>query len=404
MRTGVRDWANDLKWYAIAYALVAGTALIALAVGYFTVPALRRSWLGVPRLRPVTWTGHEVLLAVCICFGLPMIVTEVLLQTGFYTNLIGPAPDFDPAKPEWKEYRDRCSAIGSPLVLTLVLGVLFAVLFARTGTRPHHYGLTRARWPANLALGAVGFMASMPIVIGIFAVLALTVGARDHPMTQLARHNPPAWEWVLLAFQATVAAPLLEEILLRGILQSWLRRASLVGHLTMLTFALFLLSGALLTTDAEKSVVFNFEQVPPALFGLALAAGYGFWMYSLANRFGLRDTEVQAWQPEPTAPIQDGLTSDEQARESRREARERDEQQARRWEQANAYLAIFGSAVMFAVVHPAWPAPVPLFLLGLLLGWLYHRTQSLVGPIALHALFNLVSFIALYGTVLSPPA
>src|SRR5262249_47464814 len=63
------------------------------------------------------------------------------------------------------------------------------------------------------------------------------------------------------------------------------------------------------------------------------------------------------------------------------------------------WQAILGSALIFAAFHSeAWPAPVALFFLALALGWLAYRTRSLIAPITLHALFNSVStFILLMG-------
>jgi membrane protease YdiL (CAAX protease family) len=55
---------------------------------------------------------------------------------------------------------------------------------------------------------------------------------------------------------------------------------------------------------------------------------------------------------------------------------------------------VFASALLFACVH-SWPTSVPLFLLGLLLGWLAYRTQSLIPSITLHVLFNLSSCVEL---------
>jgi membrane protease YdiL (CAAX protease family) len=52
--------------------------------------------------------------------------------------------------------------------------------------------------------------------------------------------------------------------------------------------------------------------------------------------------------------------------------------------------------MLFAASHNVWPTPVPLLLLGLGLGWLASRTQSLVGPIVCHALFNGVACLVLY--------
>ena len=58
--------------------------------------------------------------------------------------------------------------------------------------------------------------------------------------------------------------------------------------------------------------------------------------------------------------------------------------------------AVFSSATVFALVHAhVWPSPVPLFVLGLVLGWLALRTGGLLAPVALHALFNAVGFVEL---------
>src|SRR5262249_38249758 len=67
---------------------------------------------------------------------------------------------------------------------------------------------------------------------------------------------------------------------------------------------------------------------------------------------------------------------------------------ARRYLSAEA-RAVFAAALLFAVIHPVWPTPVPLFLLGLALGWVAQRTRGLVAPVTLHALFNAVSTLLL---------
>jgi membrane protease YdiL (CAAX protease family) len=58
-----------------------------------------------------------------------------------------------------------------------------------------------------------------------------------------------------------------------------------------------------------------------------------------------------------------------------------------------ASQAVYSTAALFASIHP-WPTPVALFVLGLGLGWLAYRTQSLVGPMVLHALFNAVACLS----------
>ncbi len=54
------------------------------------------------------------------------------------------------------------------------------------------------------------------------------------------------------------------------------------------------------------------------------------------------------------------------------------------------------TSFLFASLHAAqWPAPIPLFLLSLVLGRLRRQTGSLWAPIALHAGFNAISTVLL---------
>jgi membrane protease YdiL (CAAX protease family) len=58
--------------------------------------------------------------------------------------------------------------------------------------------------------------------------------------------------------------------------------------------------------------------------------------------------------------------------------------------------ALFGTSMLFAYIHASvWPSPIPLFVLSLGLGVLAYRSKSLVGPIVLHSLFNVVSCVQL---------
>lgn len=54
-------------------------------------------------------------------------------------------------------------------------------------------------------------------------------------------------------------------------------------------------------------------------------------------------------------------------------------------------FAYIGSAALFAVIHVSLVSVLPIFLLGLALAWIYRRTGSLVGPIAMHATVNGIS-------------
>src|SRR5207249_9149482 len=66
----------------------------------------------------------------------------------------------------------------------------------------------------------------------------------------------------------------------------------------------------------------------------------------------------------------------------------------RRPPQPYAVRAIASTALLFAVFHD-WPSPLPLFVLGLGLGYLAYRTQSLVASILMHAFFNSVACLVM---------
>jgi membrane protease YdiL (CAAX protease family) len=67
------------------------------------------------------------------------------------------------------------------------------------------------------------------------------------------------------------------------------------------------------------------------------------------------------------------------------------------WTVARSRIAdrgVYASAALFAAVHSAvWPTPIPLFALGLGLGWVAVRTNGILAPVIVHGLFNTVSVL-----------
>ncbi len=68
-----------------------------------------------------------------------------------------------------------------------------------------------------------------------------------------------------------------------------------------------------------------------------------------------------------------------------------------------AYLRALGplwayliSAAIFGLIHLNLPAAPPIFAMGLLLGWLYHRSGSLLPSIVAHGFNNAATFLLLY--------
>ena len=58
--------------------------------------------------------------------------------------------------------------------------------------------------------------------------------------------------------------------------------------------------------------------------------------------------------------------------------------------------ALFGSALLFALIHASLVALVPILVLGLGLALVYHRTRSLLAAIMMHATVNGVSVPRFY--------
>ena len=66
----------------------------------------------------------------------------------------------------------------------------------------------------------------------------------------------------------------------------------------------------------------------------------------------------------------------------------------RRW--LRPWLAILATAVLFSMAHVNLLVAAPIFALGLVLGYLFDRTRSLVAPIACHMAFNLMAVLFLF--------
>jgi membrane protease YdiL (CAAX protease family) len=239
------------------------------------------------------------------------------------------------------------SALAFPLRAATVPLVLLL-----SGTRPRQLGLTTRRLGWNVLWGVVGAAVLAPLVLGLnelvlyLYTLGLPGAPEEHPFTLLIRSGNlwPA-EWGLLFAEAVIAAPFLEELLFRGLLQPWFATRRWGGHAAVAA-ALAIALAARWDRLRELPPPGPFlEAAAPALFVLALVPVYALVVYRSRS---------------PVAP------------------------------------ALFGTALLFAAVHSTiWPTPVALFVLGLGLGALAYRTQSLAGPVVLHGLFNAVSFVLL---------
>jgi membrane protease YdiL (CAAX protease family) len=396
---------QEFELDALAYLYVGGAGVLIAAACALRAPYVLRRPLPLPRLRPGFWTGREVALALLLFrFIVPLAFAALFCSFS-----------------AWLPLGDETSVGRLSIYLNvpiIVVSLVLIFLLLRHHARPAQYGLTRARWPANVILGIGLFIVIAPVTLGVDYLVALVFPPGPHQLQKLVAEDFPEWGWVVLVLMTLACAPFAEEVLFRGLLQGWLRRATLVGHIALMMTVLAIGAMPLASYDlahaaqgpAQDVLVklappSRFDAAAPLVFTLILLAGYGIWLWALWQRY-LRDQRgIWLWRPADSVP----------ALPEREETDEDDDiaseplppialnlpdpaqlPQHHDWAWANARLAIYGSAMLFALGHERWPDPIPLFVLGLGLGWLVYRTQSLVGAFVCHTLFNTVACLVLY--------
>jgi membrane protease YdiL (CAAX protease family) len=325
---------------------------IALAIPMFALARLHRSpkWglLGPSRSRAVPWSGPEVLGAFFIYYLATGLFLDVFRQHDLLSAIYGPHAGIAGTD------NPRLSLWAATAALPFqVLGTLF-LLHLCSQTLPYQVGLTTSRFGPNVLVGYVAWLLLTPTVLFLHAVtqrvyeLTTFYKPEPHPIQKLMLDSPLPSDWVLTALTAIVAAPLVEELLYRGVLQQWLRslpwRCDIIVAVSLFV-AVFTRQKGIADAITSKEMGLLLWELQPAGFVLLLLPVY------LLIRHRQRS-------PAPTA--------------------------------------VFASSLMFAIWHaPVWPSPIPLFPLGLGLGWLAYRTQSLVAPIVVHMLFNAVAVLAM---------
>jgi membrane protease YdiL (CAAX protease family) len=349
---------RDLLINLFAFGLVAlAGGLVSLLLWVFVLKGQGRL-LPLQRFRRGTWGGREVALVFLLILLVPGLTHGFLQEIGFYEKYYGQDPTSG-QKQLWY----------MALAFPITVAGTFLILYTLSGTRPRHLGLSAARLPQNLILGWLAWFPLTILTLGLYALVRLWITAKEHPLSLLEKQAGIP-EWLLGIFLAVVIAPFLEELVFRGVLLGWLQRCSLVGHGVVAACAFLVGSLPLaehLLQTSEKPVEPN---LGPMVFALVLVAGY-FGVVPL----GQTGSDLTTTLPEPIG------SSHEDKRNFRK---------------ASALAAIYGSSMLFAVFHSSvWPTPIPLFILGLGLGWLASRTQNLVSSITVHFLFNSVACLVL---------
>lgn len=239
--------------------------------------------------------------------------------------------------------------IGLPLKLLS----LFILLQLISGTRPSDVGFHSGGFLSNLQLGVAGWLVFSPLVLTLFGLvnyayrLWIPEGASEHLLTELFPGSRPI-EKILLVGTAVVSAPLVEEIFFRGVVQGWAKEDERYSWgLIGITLALACLSRVSQIGSLFRSLDWRLwvDALGPVVFVILV----GVVLLLLQEKL------------------------------------------SREWK------SIVATSLLWAMIHvDAWPSPVGLLLLGIVLGWLMQRTGSLVAPIVLHALFNCIACVSLF--------
>ncbi len=341
-------------WWPVALAALYPAVVLVVLIAWPAVRRLLPPW----RRRLVPWTAPEAFGAYLLWLMWTTLVWGLVLQTGLGERLYGPQVIAEAARTDGSPQTTLAQARVSLLVLTLAfpLQVVSIPAFLRitSGTHPYQLGLTTHRAAGNVWIGTLAALVLVPPVLALHVLAQVLLAPADpdvvekHPFVRLAKSGALSGaEWVLLVFTAVVAAPVLEELLFRGVIQRWAACRPRGGDLVV-TVALVVVvterAGPLRDAWPGADAVARLRLLAPLLFVLAM---------SLIHVWVCRRSKT------PFGP------------------------------------ALFGTSLLFAVMHSTWPDPVALFALALGLGWLAGRTGSLVGPVVLHGLFNGVACVQL---------
>ena len=387
------DLWDEVRVTLISFGIVGVVAITGLVV--LARRGVGRLW-PIQRLRFGLWTGSTV-IGHFLLYAFCSYLTILLVQAKHVEQLF---PD------DATELRQIL--ILAPLAGTFFLSLSFTLLLTMTNTHVAAAGLSLGGWRRSLFLGLAGFLAITPIVHAVNLACLLRFGQGENGILKIAVEGLREVEWIMLFLQTVVFAPLIEEWLFRGLLQGWLRRAPLLGHAIIVWIAILL--------GVARSVPdFGFPVVHFLILAVAVAGPYAIGLFLLYRPLFAKGTrcflaptaavaddaivsanKVDAVADAPTLhPLATDLFAAEGEERLRSPWREFGSSWFR-WKVNAARLSILGSSILWALAHPQWPDPIPLVVMGLMLGWLAFRTQNIVPGIIVHALFNLVAFITLF--------
>jgi len=328
---------------ALAIALTVGMMLV-VAVGTVEVWRNRGRGLLPPRRWPlVPWDWGDIVMGAIIYFLVTLSFFFALQHAGFFRWWYGENPD-----PTNKILLSKCNLWATVLAAPVIVAGILGWLCFR-GVRLWQFGISTWRLDKSIAVAALAWIAVTPMILGI-NILANLIYQKlhegtepvKHPLFEVGLHQAGSLEWILIVLSAVLVAPVLEELLFRGLLLPWMVARPWSG-LVVWGISTVMAAMPVVTVVQKQDWHAILHSLWPIVFTLIAGLPLSLVLF--------REMKSQS-----------------------------------------AMFAIMGSSLIWAILHAnVWPTPVPLFFLGLALGFLRYRCRSLIGPIVLHAMFNAVS-------------
>lgn len=248
------------------------------------------------------------------------------------------------------------SAVSIGLLLVLVP----ALVRRTSGASLADLGLHRKEWPRQMGIGVRAAMLMTPPVCALQFLTTRIWPSQTHPVEQMVLQKLTVGVAILAVLSTMVLAPLIEELLFRGIFQRWLGRSVEDPPVPTET-----------NQDTRRPTTLEPENEP--------------WLWDLN------------YAPPKSAPITPGS-----------ELLDGNSLPAELPALPFLNLPILFTSMLFAAMHLAqWPAPIAIFLLSIALGAVYQRTGSLLASVTMHGVFNgintLLLLLAALGQHIQPP-
>jgi membrane protease YdiL (CAAX protease family) len=336
---------------------LANVAVFGSAAAWFLVLARwrrRGEVLPLEPRQPVPWGPPATILAVVL----------VAMALSSHT-----APDVaDQGNPDPTATQVAVQLIAWTFSQLVMAGGFFFVVAAFSGATREDCGLPRSAQNGlrDIAIGTIAcFAALLPVRI-VQGVLLWLIGRQDeisqHPLIETIRGGtePSVTVMLLATLSAVVVAPICEELTFRLLLQGWLEKWEDAR-----------LDSRPSRTQGEPPDEFN---PLSGLSGAPTAAEPRTTGDSLISEVAVRDASMTTARPPVISAARPGVFGF-----------------------PHGWVPIVASSLLFGLAHWGYgPEPVPLFLLAIFLGYVYQRTHRVVPCIVTHALFNLVSMVALW--------